>query len=154
MSSCNVLRSCSRKSMTKKTSLRVSPTTTSLRSTIWRCCRDSFSVWISRRAVTGKPSFRLSIFNFFSATISPVAVSRARDTQPYEPSSMWFSLSKLSTRRQGPHSGAAKRRSRRGFSCCPLLSSPSPDGDTLRLLAGRSWSAAAASCSALRRSSA
>lgn len=62
-------------------SLMLSPMTTSRRFTILTC-RDSIKVWISRRPVTGNPSLELSIFNFFKATISPVAVSFALDTHP------------------------------------------------------------------------
>ena len=62
-------------------SFMLSPMTTSLRFTML-VCRDAIRVWISRKPVTGNPSFELSILSFFKATISPVAVSLALDTHP------------------------------------------------------------------------
>ena len=60
---------------------------------------------ISLRAVIGNPCFSSSSFSFLSATISPVCVSRARKTTPYEPSSIWFNLSYVNTERAGKIGG-------------------------------------------------
>ena len=101
MSSCRVLRSCSRKSMTRKTlvlkisfcrevqslqifktySSSLSPMTTSRSATMFSCL-EAINVCISRKPVTGKPSIALSILSFLRATTSPVAISFALDTQP------------------------------------------------------------------------
>ena len=47
-----------------------------LTSTMLGCCKLS-RMLISRMDVTGKPSSTLFIFTFFSATMRPVALSRA-----------------------------------------------------------------------------
>eukprot|EP00982_Pelagococcus_subviridis_P008777 30871-Pelagococcus_subviridis.AAC.11 len=51
-------------------------------------CRDACKILTSRSAVTGIPSFSLSMRTFFMATISPVFLFLARYTTPYVPSPM------------------------------------------------------------------
>lgn len=72
--------------------VNVSPTTTSRIPTTFSCLH-TMSELISRNAVIGNPFFSSSSLSFFSATMSPVSLSLARNTTPYEPSSIELSLS-------------------------------------------------------------
>lgn len=104
-----VLRSCSMKSMTMNTLTKsqtvkrsrkhqgtywvnVSPTTTSRMPTTFSCLH-TISALISLNAVIGNPCFSSSSLSFLRATISPVSLSRARNTTPYDPSSIEFNRS-------------------------------------------------------------
>jgi hypothetical protein len=55
--------------------------------------RSDWSSLISRIAVTGKPSFSVSIRMRFSATCRPVCVLRALYTFPNVPSPTWLTIS-------------------------------------------------------------
>jgi len=70
----------------------LSPMTISRTLTMNLCLAKS-RVLISRSDVIGKPSFSFSILSLLSATMSPVAVSRALYTTPYAPSSILLSFS-------------------------------------------------------------
>mmetsp|Transcript_29599 Transcript_29599/g.96400 ORF Transcript_29599/g.96400 Transcript_29599/m.96400 type:complete len:205 (+) Transcript_29599:1330-1944(+) len=97
--SIKAFKSCSINSITMKMLSSELPTTTSETLTMFGCLKLS-KMLISRSDVIGKPSRSFSILTFFSAFTSPERLSRARNTTPYVPSSMWLSFSNSFTLRQ------------------------------------------------------
>lgn len=68
------------------------PVTTS-RTLMMFSCSSASKMLISRSEVIGKPSWPLSTLICLSATISPLPLSRAFQTTPYVPSSIFCTRS-------------------------------------------------------------